>query len=257
MNAVWPRRNLKTVETFTFRLTQKIDARLRDCRFFLPRHCVDRDIRAPVNYQMQMYVSLHDGPEIPDVGSFTYSYSADLSAQMTIGRYCSVAEGVRVLGPEHPTSWAVTSDMAYIPTDIVTAAREDAGLLIDPPCRFNSEVTMPMIGNDVWIGNDVRLKRGVTIGDGAVVGACALVTKDVPPYAIVGGVPAKIIRFRFDEPMMERFLALRWWDYFEPDFRDFGYDDPNRFLGTFEDAVAGARISPWHPRTLPLRDFVG
>ena len=69
-----------------------------------------------------------------------------------------------------------------------------------------------VIGNDVWIGSYVRIMEGVTIGDGAVVAACALVTKDVPPYAVVGGVPAKVIKYRFDPDTIEKFLQLKWWD---------------------------------------------
>ena len=69
------------------------------------------------------------------------------------------------------------------------------------------------IGNDVWIGRNAIIMDGVTVGTGAIVGAAAVVTKDVPPYAIVAGVPARIIRYRFDEGTVKRLLANRWWDY--------------------------------------------
>lgn len=69
------------------------------------------------------------------------------------------------------------------------------------------------MGNDVWIGYEAVILAGVTIGDGAVIGARAVVTRDVPPYTIVGGVPAKPIRKRFDEDTIARLLALRWWDW--------------------------------------------
>src|SRR6185312_6866720 len=72
---------------------------------------------------------------------------------------------------------------------------------------------MPVIGNDVWIGQDVSLNRGVTIGDGAVVAGFSVVTRDVPPYAIVGGNPAKIIKYRFPEETINALLESRWWDY--------------------------------------------
>ena len=68
-----------------------------------------------------------------------------------------------------------------------------------------------IIGNDVWIGEDVKLKGGVTIGDGAIVAMGAVVTKDVPPYAIVGGVPAKIIRYRFSKEVIDELMRIRWW----------------------------------------------
>jgi carbonic anhydrase/acetyltransferase-like protein (isoleucine patch superfamily) len=70
-----------------------------------------------------------------------------------------------------------------------------------------------VIGNDVWIGYGAYLARGVTIGDGAVIAAHAVVTRDVAPYAVVGGVPAKLIRYRFVPTLIEALLQLRWWDY--------------------------------------------
>ena len=69
-----------------------------------------------------------------------------------------------------------------------------------------------IIGNDVWIGKGAKIMEGVTIGDGAIVAAYAVVTKDVPPYAIVGGIPAKLIRYRFDSKDIEWLLELKWWD---------------------------------------------
>jgi acetyltransferase-like isoleucine patch superfamily enzyme len=242
--------------TFTFQRTVAINERLRACRLFLPEGGLNHEMTASRDYRLQLYVSLHAGDVIPKIGSFSYSHSASLDPTMTIGRYCSIAQGVAVLGPEHPTEWAITSDLAYLPNIAAMAAREDSDCYAEPPCCFDARRTIPIIGNDVWIGQDVRLKRGVVVGDGAIVGACALVTKDVPPYAIVGGVPAKVIRYRFDERMIERFLALHWWDYFEPEFRNFGYDDPRRFLGTFEDEVTAGRIAPWRPETMTLFDLV-
>ena len=74
------------------------------------------------------------------------------------------------------------------------------------------ETRISHIGNDVWIGAKSTIMDGVTIGDGAIVAACSLVTKDVPPYAVVGGVPAKVIKYRFPEEVIERLLQIRWWN---------------------------------------------
>jgi virginiamycin A acetyltransferase len=230
---------------FRFNRTTEIDERLRNVRLFIKEPASGEGWVAQRHYRVQSYVSLYSGRHIPNIGSFSYSHTGNLDQGMKIGRYCSIAAGVTVLGPEHPTNWAATSDMAYLHNEAVTMARRDAGVSTEPPCRFDARRTMPAIGNDVWIGQDARLKRGIAIGNGAIIGACALVTKDVPPYAIVGGVPAKVIRYRFDERLIERFQACRWWNYFEPDFRNFGYDDPERFLDTFEDAVARGKIRPW------------
>ena len=93
------------------------------------------------------------------------------------------------------------------------------------------------IGNDVWIGEGVTIKGGVTIGDGAVLAMNACVTRDVPPYAIVGGVPAKIIRYRFDNNIIQGLLSIRWWDKPEdwiiehaPDFCDI-----TKFINNFRN----------------------
>ena len=81
------------------------------------------------------------------------------------------------------------------------------------------------IGNDVWIGNDVFIKNGVTVGDGAIIGAKSIVTKDVPPYAIAAGVPAKIIRYRFDEKTIKELLELKWWELDDEIIKKVPYDN--------------------------------
>lgn len=244
----------ETKDWFRFRKTPEVDTLLRGMRVFLKSGA--NDWSASRRYRVQPYVTLHAGNQFPRIGSFSYSHSPSLPREMTIGRYCSIAAGVTVLGPAHPTEWAMTSYMTFTNHDMVMAAREDADVDVASPLHFDSDGKMPAIGNDVWIGNDVRLKRDITIGDGAVIGACSLVTKDVPPYAIVGGVPAKLIRYRFDPRMIERFRALRPWDYFEPHFKDFGYNDPERFLGTFENEVAAGRIKPWRTDSPTLYDLI-
>ena len=139
-----------------------------------------------------------------------------------------------MLGDEHPAGWATTSPVAY------SARRR---VLWDlPPGPADAPEWDPTppdigIGNDVWIGQDVLLKGGVLIGDGAVVAAGAVVTRDVAPYTIVGGVPARPIRPRFPETLVRRFVEVRWWDYDWTDLADLPAHDPSRFL----DGVARAR----------------
>lgn len=108
---------------------------------------------------------------------------------------------------------------------------------------FITKTHNPIIGNDVWIGNDVVLKGGVKIGDGAVVAANSVVTKDIPPYAIVAGIPAKIIRYRFASDIVEELLKIKWWNYNYVDLPDNNKcDDINYFVREMSDMISSGSI---------------
>ncbi len=131
--------------------------------------------------------------------------------ETTIGKYCSISHNVLIGLSSHPLNFLTTHTFFCKGSDSNTYGG-------GPPLKEEDKIvfeTCPpiTIGNDVWIGRQAIIMDGVTIGDGAVVGAAAVVTKDVPPYAIVAGVPARIIRYRFDESTRERLLRSRWWDY--------------------------------------------
>ena len=128
----------------------------------------------------------------------------------TIGKFCSIARGVAIGVGHNPLNWLSTHSFTFHPDTLhaYCELRVRAERLV--PWRTTRPVT---IGNDVWIGRNAIIMDGVEIGTGAVVGSGAVVTKDVPPYAIVGGVPAKVIRYRFDEQTIERLIESRWWDY--------------------------------------------
>ncbi len=148
-------------------------------------------------------------------------------ATLRMGAWCSTAQGSRVLlGGGHRTDWVTT----YPFTDIEPALAHIPG---HPVSRGDV-----VIGNDVWIGSDAMILSGVTIGDGAVVMARALVTRDVAPYAIVGGVPARETGKRFDDATIARLLALRWWDWPQDRILAAGpyllSDDIGRFLDLAE-----------------------
>lgn len=130
-----------------------------------------------------------------------------------VGRFSTFARGCQIGGSEHPIHHVTSSyfgiSKAWFPDDpIAQSARMRK--ITRPSHR--SRAGKIVIGNDVWIGAGAIILKGVTVGDGAVVGAGSVVTKDVPPYAVVGGIPAKLIRYRFDEQTIARLLASRWWD---------------------------------------------
>ena len=124
-----------------------------------------------------------------------------------IGRFTSIAAEVRSAQGIHPTGapFATTSPMFY-------SLRKQTMTTFSTEQRFEELRPPVKIGNDCWIGVRVFLSGGVTVGDGAVILSGAVVTKDVPPYAIVGGVPARILRYRYDEETIDFLLRTKWWD---------------------------------------------
>ena len=128
------------------------------------------------------------------------------SKKTTIGKYCSIGRFVCIGTGQHPTDLLSTHTLFYSDMPF--------GPNLPPECRckYDGEHPPCHIGNDVWIGRNAVIKDGVTVGDGAIIGTSAVVTKDVPPYAIVVGVPARIIRYRFSPEIIEALLELRWWD---------------------------------------------
>lgn len=141
-----------------------------------------------------------------DIGPGSYGHleikSWGEGARLSIGAYCSFAAGVKVLlGGEHRSDWLTT-----YPFNILW----NEGQQISGHPRSKGNVT---IGSDVWVGTDAIILSGVNIGSGAIIGARAVVTKDVPPYAIVAGNPARIIRSRFSEEAINKLLQIAWWDW--------------------------------------------
>lgn len=120
-----------------------------------------------------------------------------------IGSFTSIANGVVLGGARHPMEWVSMSPVFYAGRDSVKAKFSEHKL--DPPERVK-------IGHDVWIGRSAIVLPGVAVGDGAVIGAGAVVTKSVPPYSVVAGNPARLVRYRFDEETVNKLLSVQWWN---------------------------------------------
>lgn len=136
------------------------------------------------------------------LGRYSYvGYDSEV-VNCEIGAFCSIANGFIAGGAKHPLDWGSTSPVFY---DV----NGGTGFHL---CRLPmQETARTIIENDVWIGSRAIVMQGLTIGTGAVIGAGAVVTKNVPPYAVVAGCPARILRFRFEDELVDRFLRSEWW----------------------------------------------
>jgi acetyltransferase-like isoleucine patch superfamily enzyme len=141
------------------------------------------------------------------IGRFTYGNPAfklwGMEESIEIGSYCSIADNVTIFGGgEHNTDWVTTFPLRLAYGD--PYGGKD-GL---PSTKGKTR-----IGNDVWIGYGTAILSGVTVNDGAVIGAYSLITKDVLPYSIVGGNPAKLIKYRFTDQQISELLKIQWWNW--------------------------------------------
>lgn len=207
-----------------------------------------RNVRFPLSARVGASVEAEGynnfGPN-SDIGGFvgfgTY-FGPNTAFNGRIGRFCSVGENFRVVTGLHPYTYpfATTSPLFFSLQNQTHATFADTQEFKE--LRNAAESDFPVIiGNDVWINARVTIVSGVTVGDGAVLLAGAVITKDVPPYAIVGGVPARVLRYRFSQPDIDYLLRLRWWD------KDIEWIKANRRLLCDFDALR--RACPLQPAT--------
>lgn len=201
---------------------------------------------------IQPYVGLYTANHIPTIGAFSYSFSS-FDREVSIGAYCSISWNVKVMGINHPMETFSTTAALYERHPMFNAAFDDLG--ITRSYRRNPQKPLPVIGNDVWIGQDVLLKRGITIGDGAVIAGGSLVVKDVPSYAIVGGSPAKVIRYRFTETEREALQASRWWEFAMPDLISRPADDIPAFIASLQEGTADRALRKIRQFDVSLADL--
>ncbi len=163
----------------------------------LDKYCIENKVKVYENVQLNN----------SELGEYSYVAENCIISNSVIGKFCSVGPNTIMGYGEHPTNLISTSPVFYNSNEIAYNSFATKNYVED--CK------QIIIGNDVWIGAQVYIKNGITIGNGAVIAAGAIVTNDVPDYAIAGGVPAKVIKFRFDEETVTKLLKMQWWNWSE------------------------------------------
>jgi virginiamycin A acetyltransferase len=207
--------------------------------------------------RIEPYSHILEGHVLPAaIGAFSYAWGR-LEPTVHIGRYSSIAPAVSQLGLGHPTDWVSSSPFSHNPQPLGGFADylRDVGAKAFPLHGFDQGSEPVRIGNDVWIGEGALIKAGVTIGDGAIVAARAIVTHDVPPYAIVGGSPARLIRYRFSDAIVARLQAAQWWRFGPDVIQPLDVREPEAFLDRFEQALADG-IPPLDLPVLTGQDII-
>lgn len=193
------------------------------------------------------------GPHVK-FGAFSYMVSGYLCAT-EVGRYCSIAEDVQIGRQNHPLNWVSTSPHFYIPANQIQPVFPYFKNYLNNN-YYQHEATptklkYTTIGHDVWIGHGAIVNAGITIGNGAIVAAGSVVTKDVKPYSIVGGNPAKFIRYRISHNLIEPLEETKWWEYSPQQLISFKMHDIENFI--FE--LRNAKLKKREIRSIYLNRF--
>ncbi|MFK7730427.1 MAG: CatB-related O-acetyltransferase [Pseudomonadales bacterium] len=197
-----------------------------------------------------------------ELGAFSYAVSGYMSC-VKIGRYCSFGEDIQIGRQAHPVDWLSTSPFTYMKnTDVFECPPNFHHLLRhdnNQPVNFGhsqppaTKVQHTIIGHDVWIGHGAFLKPGIKVGTGAMIAAGSVVTKDVPSYALVGGNPGRIIRYRFDEETITKLLESRWWQYTPKDLAALPAHKIHDFLSALEEQRANFTV--YSPKKILIGGF--
>lgn len=187
------------------------------------------------------------------IGAFTYLGPATEVRRSTIGRFCSIAANVAIGPAEHPLDWISSHPVGFNGVRYFDGS-DDWDFFKDSRQRFQGNSARTVIGNDVWIGRNAIVRQGIRVGDGAVIAGNAFVGRDVPPYAIVGGVPARILRYRFPAETIERMLRIRWWDWkLLPEEHDLNMSAVDGFINRLEQLIAEQRLDKFTPEIVVFK----
>ncbi len=183
-----------------------------------------------------LYLNRHTqvGPDVV-VGQYSGMNEHCFIARAQLGAYCAIGARTAINPFNHPTDWLATHEFQYHPKSFDWVPEWNEFKRLERTPDMFEHVT---IGNDVWTGHNVNIMAGVNVGDGAVIAAGSVVTKDVPPYAIVAGVPATVKKMRFDERTIERLLKLRWWEFELSDLSGLNFRDVQHCLSRLEELRA-------------------
>ena len=199
--------------------------------------------------EVEPYIGVYVGNVLCPLGFMSFSNSA-LSPKLTVGRYCSIAHAVELHLAGHPVDHISSASFTHdAQAGLVRSLLHDLKRTDYLPAEFETRPP-PMIEHDVWIGARASLLPGITVRTGAIVAANSVVTRDVGPYEIVAGNPARLVRKRFSEELISALLASQWWLYRFTDFAGLPFDDPSRFVEGF--MARKADLEPYRPALIPL-----
>jgi len=166
------------------------------------------------NSKFENNTAIYPGCSVSNVKLGAYSYVNENSSMggVPLGRFTSIGPQFICGYGEHPTNFVTTSPVMYSTRGQCSVSFADEDLF--------TEQRETLIGNDVWIGARVFVRDGVKVGDGALIAAGAVVTTDVAPFAIIGGIPAKVIRYRFADDVVQELLRIKWWEWNEDQLKE-------------------------------------
>jgi acetyltransferase-like isoleucine patch superfamily enzyme len=211
---------------------------------------------------IEPHAGLHGGRYIPliggvpysgfcSIGSFSYSYSC-LPEPVKVGRYCSISTGLKFLDSTHPITTLTTSAALFrIQNKLFTRCQTPQVESFSKRFRAKGDKPYPEIGHDVWIGHGVTLAMGIKIGTGAIIAANSTVVRDVPPYAIVGGNPAQIIKMRFEPSLVENLLKSQWWEFDPQEIFSLDFTNPQSVC----EEIGLRNLTPYRPNVFDLAQF--